>query len=207
MGTVFWLLPVPVHSRFRGFDKVYTHFHRESLMCWGYDLINKPKRCSFMPVSLECEPFASHRGRKCSYSLNVAPGLLPTTCNITHLLLSKQRNNNCFPSLEDMGLFWAIPNWTGGSARHPVILVFDPPLICHRSPLSLFQTSYCLGILSECCFLSCLPLFFPLFLVFTLTPCFPFQTTITTNDTMCLLREYTVSLLCCFESTFKCVLG
>lgn len=45
------------------------------------------------------------------------------------------------------------------------------------------------------------------FLVFTLTPCFPFQTTITTNDTMRLLREYTVSLLCCFEFAFKCVLG
>lgn len=28
-------------------------------------------------------------------------------------------------------LFWEIPNWTGGSTRHPVILLFDPPLICH----------------------------------------------------------------------------
>lgn len=73
--------------------------------------------------------------------------------------------------------------------------------------MSLFQTSYCLGILSECCFLSWLPLFFFLFLVFTLSPCFPFQTTITSNDKMRLLREYTVSLLCCFEFAFKCVLG
>lgn len=132
-------------------------------MCWGFDLWwmkLRPKRRSFMLVGLECEPFASHWGRKCSHSLNVAPGLLPTTCNITHLLLSKQTNNNYFPSLEDMRLFWAIPNWTGGSAHHPVILVFDPPLICHHSPLSLFQTSYCLGILSECCFLSWFPPFF-----------------------------------------------
>lgn len=52
-------------------------------------------------------------------------------------------------------LNWRLP-------PHPVVLVFDPPLICHRSPLSLFQTSHCLGILSKCCFLSWLLFLFSL---------------------------------------------
>lgn len=50
--------------------------------------------------------------------------------------------------------FSEILNWTGISPPYPVVLVFDPPLICHHSPLSLFQTSYCVGALSKCCFLS-----------------------------------------------------
>lgn len=59
-------------------------------------------------------------------------------------------------------------------------LVFDPPLSCHHSPLSLFQTTYCLGILSKCCFLSWLlslhsyfSLLISLLLPMTFPPFFP----------------------------------
>lgn len=55
--------------------------------------------------------------------------------------------------------FQANSNETGISGLYPVILVFDHPLVCHHSPpLSPFQTSYCPGILSKCCFLCWLPL-------------------------------------------------
>lgn len=113
----------------------------------------------------------------------VHPGLITRVSTEQHIILDniafntilavilwdfKMLKENTAAIVKVWGHNLKILNWNGISTLHPPVLLFDPPLICFCFPVSLFQTSYCFGILSNSA------TFLWLLSVFSFPPWFPF---------------------------------